>query len=114
MIKIGFFGSCQLNLCRSFFNNNVCKDNNIKIIFSEAFYLYDNKYPGFKGVLDYSIFDNIDILIIENNNLENQASSKKIIDYCLNKNIKIIKTLLLKMPIYPINWSGYGENIKDY
>jgi hypothetical protein len=30
------------------------------------------------------------------------------------KNIKIIKTFLMKFPIYPINWYGYGENINDY
>jgi hypothetical protein len=46
--------------------------------------------------------------------MDNQASSTKIIDYCLNKNIKIIKTFLIKFPIFPINWSGYEENKNDY
>jgi len=28
--------------------------------------------------------------------------------------IKIYKTFLIKFPIYPLNWSGYGENKEDY
>jgi hypothetical protein len=39
---------------------------------------------------------------------------KKIIDYVMSKNIKIVKTSLIKFPIYPINWSGYDENRNDY
>ena len=117
MINIGLFGSCQLHICSDIFFNEIVKtNNNINVIFSIPFYEYDNNYPYFKGILNYKIFDNLDILIIENNNLNNQASSSKIIDYCLNKNnkMKIIKTTLLKFPIFPINWSGYGENINDY
>lgn len=114
-MKIGIFGSCQLHLCTDFFFNEIIKkENNIEIIFNLPFYEYDEKYFAFKENLDYNIFDELDILIIENNSLNNSASSNKIISYCLEKNIKIIKTCLIKFPIYPINWSGYGENIKDY
>jgi hypothetical protein len=114
-MKIGLFGSCQLNLCSSFFfNKTVVNKNNFQILFSLPFYEYDPNYSDYKGFLDYTIFDNLDILIIENNNLDNQASSKKIINYCLNKNIKIISTFLIKFPIFPINWSGYEENKNDY
>ncbi len=114
--NIGFFGSCQLNSCDFFLNDQIKKKYNINVVFSLAFYMYDYNYSEYKGKLDYSIFNNIDILIIEINSLslDNQASSEKIIDYCINKNIKIIKTFLIKFPIYPLNWSGFGENKKDY
>ena len=115
MKNIGLFGCCQLNLvCNFFLNKKVLSDNNLKIIFNLPFYVYDTKYPTYKKPLDYNIFDNIDILIIENNKLENEASSDKIINYCSKKKIKIIKTCMLKFPIYPINWSGLDENINDY
>jgi len=78
------------------------------------FYEYDPKYANYKGKLDYTIFDNLDYLILEINNLKNQASSDAIIEYCSTKNIKIIKKFLINFPIYPINWSGYGENKTDY
>lgn len=115
-LNIGFFGSCQLHMASSyFFNEEVLKKESYKIIFSLPFYEYDDKYPYFKNnKLIYEIFDNLDILIIENNTLNNDASSEKIIAYCNNKNIKIIRTFLIKFPIYPINWSGYGEKISDY
>lgn len=114
-MKIGFFGSCQLHLCADFFlNDEIRKKNNVDIIFIIPFYIYDIKYPSYKKELKYDIFDSIDCLIIENNELENSASSEKIIKYCEKKNIKIIKTFLIKFPIYPINWSGYGENKNDY
>ena len=115
-MKIGLFGSCQLYLTSNFFfNNEINKKYDLEIMFSLPFYEYDKDYALYKGIiLDYTIFDNLDCLIIENNNLECEASSKKIIDYCLNKNIKIIKTFLIKFPIFPINWSGYGENKNDY
>ena len=116
-MKIGFFGSCQLHLCSNFFiNTEMKKKYNIEIVFNMAFYEYDFNYKKKCKKIDYNIFNKIDYLIIENNNLNisNQASSQKIISYCQNKNIKIIKTFLLKFPIYPINWSGYGENKKDY
>ncbi len=114
-MKIGIYGSCQLVLCSPFFfNKKVLKKNDIQIVFSLAFFDYDSDYIGYKGILDYNIFNKLDCLIIEINNLENQASSKKIIEYCSNKNIKIIKTFLLKFPIYPINWSGKGDNKVDY
>jgi hypothetical protein len=114
-MKIGFFGSCQLHLCVDFFlNDEIKKKNNIVISFNIPFYIYDNKYHSFKKELIYNIFDDIDCLIIENNKLNNSASSEKIINYCQKKNIKIIKTFLIKFPIYPINWSGYGENTNDY
>ena len=115
--NIGFFGSCQLNLCNGFFlNNQLLKKHNINVAFSLPFYEYDPKYVEYTGKLDYSIFDNIDILIIEMNSLplDNQASSEKIINYLQNKNVKIIKTFLIKFPIYPLNWSGFGENKSDY
>jgi len=83
-------------------------------MFSLPFYEYDTAYPGYRGTLDYSIFDNLDILIIELNTLNNQASSQKIINYAKDKNIKIYKTFLIKFPIYPLNWSGYGESKQDY
>jgi hypothetical protein len=113
--KIGFFGSCQL-LCNDFFlNSSIQEQYNLKVNFSLPFYEYDNNYLfGYKGILDYSIFDNLDFLVIEINEFDGQASSKKIINYCESKDIKIIKTFLIKFPIYPINWSGYGENKKDY
>jgi hypothetical protein len=113
-LKIGIFGSCQIFLTSNFFlNTRVCRSNKLKVLFSLPFYEYDDKYNPNKLILDYTIFNNLDILIIENNNLENQASSKKIIEYCLAKGIKVIKTCLIKFPIFPINWSGYGINIKD-
>jgi hypothetical protein len=115
MINIGLFGSCQLHLrSNTFFNENVKSDNNLCIKFSLPFYIYDPLYFEFKGELDYEIFDGLDILIIENNTLNNNASSEKIISYCLDKKIKVIRTFLVKMPVYPINWSGYGENKNDY
>ena len=113
--NIGIFGSCQLHLCHTFFlNEEIQKQFNLNVIFSLPFYDYDPTYQYYKGILDYIIFDNLDFLIIEINNLDNQASSQKIINYCKNKDIKIIKTFLIKFPIYPINWSGFGENKKDY
>jgi len=113
--KIGFFGSCQLHLCDNFFLNEKIKQKyNIEVMFSLPFYEYDTAYVGYKGKLDYSIFDNIDILIIEINTLNNDASSQKIIDYVQDKNIKIYKTFLIKFPIYPLNWSGFGENKEGY
>lgn len=114
-MKIGFFGSCQLHLCVDFFlNSDVRKTNNIDVIFVIPFYIYDPKYPSYKKELSYDIFDNIDYLVIENNELTNSASSEKIIEHCIKKNIKIIRTFLIKFPIYPLNWSGYGENKNDY
>jgi hypothetical protein len=115
-MKIGLFGSCQLRLSSAFFlNEDINNIYNFKILFSLAFFEYDPNYVGYQGViLDYSIFDELDCLIIEINNLQTQASSTKIIEYCLNKNIKIVKTFLIKFPIYPINWSGYSEYKKDY
>jgi len=115
-MKIGLFGSCQIHLTSNFFfNNEIKKKYDLEIMFSLPYYLYDKKYIEYNGqILNYAIFDNLDCLIIENNNLDCEASSKKIIDYCLNKNIKIIKTFLIKFPIFPINWSGYGENKNDY
>jgi hypothetical protein len=65
-MKIGFFGSCQLQLCANFFfNSDVLKNNNITIMFILAFYIYDNKYSEYNNInnhpiLDYSLFDNID------------------------------------------------------
>jgi len=115
--KIGLFGSCQLHLCSNFFLSEAVKSkNNYEIIFSLPFYEHDEKYGEFKGDVDYNLFNELDILIIENNNLQNSASSDKIIKYCLeiNPNIKIIKTFLVKFPIYPLNWSGYGEKKSDY
>ena len=114
-MKIGFYGSCQLHLASPvFINSKILNNNKIEVIFSLPFYVYDKLFPGYIGELDYSIFNNLDILIIENNNLDCKASSNNIINYCKNKNIKIFKTCLIKFPIYPINWSGYCENIKDY
>jgi hypothetical protein len=114
-MKIGIIGSCQLHLCSDiFFSEEVCFANNITICFSIPFYLYDKKYYEYTKELDYSIFDTINVLIIENNNLTNKASSEKIIQYCRAKEIRIIRTCLLKCPIFPINWSGYGERTIDY
>jgi len=115
--NIGFFGSCQLHLCSDFFLNEQIKCKyNITVIFSLPSYEYDYNYPNYRGKLDYSIFDNLDILIIEINllPLDNQASSERIINYLKTKNVKIVKTFLIKFPIYPLNWSGYGENKTDY
>lgn len=113
--NIGFFGSCQLHLCSNFFLNEKIKDNNnINVKFSLPFYEYDPSYCRYRGELDYSIFNDLDILVIEINSLNNKASSTKIIDYLKEKNVKIIKTFLIKFPIYPLNWSGFGENKKDY
>ena len=117
MKNIGIFGSCQLYYSSYFFlNKKLLENNNLDIKFCLPFFDYDKNYSNYKGELNYDIFNNLDILIIENNNLENQASSEKIIIYCKNQNskIQIIKTCLLKFPIYPINWSGYGEYKKDY
>ena len=109
--KIGLYGSGQLEICYSFFfNETVLQDNDIEIAFALGYYNYDKNYPYYKKELDYSIFNNIDILIIENNNID----SDKIIEYCTDKHIKIIKLCMLQFPIFPINWSGYGENKYDY
>lgn len=119
-MKIGLFGSCQLILCSHFFINEQMKqNNNIEILFSLLFFNYDSEYQSIYhdlsgNDLNYEIFDNLDILIIEMNNLKNKASSDTIIKYCSERNIKIIKTFLLKFPIFPINCSGFGENREDY
>ena len=111
MIRVGIFGSCQLHLCSDFFlNEQIRNENNLMVMFSLPYYIYDSS----NQILDYKIFDDIDLLIIENNNLYNEASSQKIILYCNDKNIRIIRTVLIKFPIFPINWSGKGENINDY
>ena len=113
-MKIGFVGSCQLILCYNFFlNPTIQQSNNYVIKFALPFYIYDNND---QHSIDYTIFDDLDVLVLETNNLNNCASSNKITNYCVNKNanIKIIKTFLVKFPIYPINWSGYGENKQDY
>lgn len=117
--RIGIFGSCQLSLAsKYFFTDEILTNNNLKIEFAVSFFDFDKKYNGYNGYkgieLDYHIFNNIDILIIENNNFDNEISSEKIINYCLYSDIKIIKTCLLKMPIFPLNWSGYGDNYNDY
>ena len=109
--RIGLYGSGQLEICYSFFfNETVLQDNDIEIAFALGYYNYDKNYPYYKKELDYSIFDNINILIIENNKIY----SDKIIEYCTAKHIKIIKLCMLQFPIFPINWSGYGENKADY
>lgn len=113
--NIGFFGSCQLGLCHNFFlNEEIKRKYNINVNFSLYFFDFDPNYSTNSKKLDYSIFDNLDILVIEINSLSNEASSEKIINYLHEKNIKIIKTFLIKFPIYPINWSGLGENKNDY
>jgi hypothetical protein len=107
-MKIGLFGSCQLCIpYKFFFSNEILKIYNFEILFALFFFNYDDEYTKKNCILDYAIFDNCDILIIENNNLQNQASSTKIIEYCLikNKNMKIIKTFLINFPIFPLNWS---------
>ena len=114
MQKIGLFGSCQLHACHKFFLNKQVTRRKFKIVFSLRFYEYNPAFVNYKGELNYAIFDGIDILIIENNNLDNQASSQKIIEYCKDKQIRIIKTFLIKFPIFPINWSGLGEKESDY
>jgi hypothetical protein len=83
-------------------------------MFSLPFFLYDKKYKSNAQCLDYSIFDNLSVLVIEINSLDNNASSDKIIAYAQSKNIQIIRTFLVKFPIFPINWSGYGERAIDY
>ena len=114
-IKIGCFCSCQVHSTHHFFlNSQIAEKNNLKIVFSEPFWEYSDKFNANPRILNYEIFNELNILIIENNNLTNNASSELIIKYCKDKNIKIIITCLLKFPIYPINWSGYGENINDY
>ena len=82
-------------MCSNFFlNNDIQKKHNIEVVFSLPFYEYDEKYKmKNKPTLDYSIFDNLDILVIEINSLTNNASSCKIINYCKIKNIQIIRTL---------------------
>jgi hypothetical protein len=114
--KIGLFGSCQIvNTCNFFLNEQVLSNNNMQIVFSLPFFYYDPEYTDhYVDELNYDIFNDIDILIIENNKLNNTASSRNILAYCKNSNIKIIKTCLLKFPIYPINWSGYGYNKNDF
>ncbi len=71
-----------------FLNETIQNKNNIKIIFSLPFFEYNEDYYSYRGLLDYAIFDNLDILIIENNNLDDKQNlSKKIINYCKNKNM---------------------------
>jgi len=114
--NVGFFGSCQLEVPSSFFFNDIVMQKyDINVKFKLPFFIYDTSYPDYRGQkLDYSIFDDLDFLVIEINKLDNDASSEKIINYLKNKNVKIIRTFLIKFPIYPINWSGYGENKIDY
>lgn len=115
MIKIGIFGSCQLDVYNKFLTDKVCKKYNVKLMFMMLFFEYDEGFPDFyKGTLNYACFNDIDLLIIQNNNLNvnNQASSKKIINFCKSKNIKILQIPLLYFPIYPINWDGKGYNKK--
>ena len=119
MKNVGLFGGCQLTYTYSFFlNQEVCSKNDINIKFALSWFEYDKDYWEYKGVLDYSIFDNLDILIISNNflSIENQASHEKIINYVkeTNKNTTIIRTVSIRFSIFPINWNGYGENKKDY
>ena len=116
-IKIVFAGSCQLgsSAINYFFNEKVLKDNFITKIHNIPLYLYSKKIGKmYRGELNYDIFNDYDIIIIENNNYFGSASSEKIINYCIKNNKKIIKTCMLKFPIYPINWSGFGENKTDY
>ena len=69
-MNIGLFGSCQLHLCSSFFfNDEVTNINKLNILFSLPFYEFDPNYSGYKGILDYKIFDKLDILIIEINKI---------------------------------------------
>lgn len=114
--NIGFFGSCQVNVGGYFLTKEVREKYNINIHCSLRFFEYDPSYSAYiEGTkLDYSIFNGMDVLVIEPNTLDNEASSEKIIDYLKNKDVKIINTFLIKFPIYPLNWSGYGENKKDY
>lgn len=116
-IKIALAGSCQLggSVRMFFFNEEVRKDNNIIETCTIPLYLYSKRIGNmYRGDLNYNIFDDYDIIIIENNNYEGTASSERIIRYCIKKKKKIIRTCMLKFPIFPINWSGFGENKKDY
>jgi hypothetical protein len=110
---IGFFGSCQLEHYKFFLTDEYLKTHNIFVKFALGFYNYDFNYNCRAPILNYDIFDDLDLLIIEINNCNNQASSEKIISYCANKSIKIFKTFLLQCNIYPIHYSGYGINKKD-
>ena len=115
MVKIGIFGSCQLDVYKKFLTDKVCDKYNVKLMFMILFFEYDEGFPDFyKGTLNYACFNDIDLLIIQNNNLNvnNQASSKRIINFCKSKNIKILQIPLLYFPIYPINWDGKGYNKK--
>ena len=119
MKNVGLFGGCQLTYTYDFFlNKEVCERNKFNIKFALSWFEYDIDYWEYKGVLDYSIFDDLDILIISNNPLgiDNQASYKKIINYVkeTNKNTTIIRTVSIRFSIFPINWNGYGENKNDY
>lgn len=119
MKNVGLFGGCQLTYTYNFFlNEEVCAKNDFNIKFALSWFEYDKDYWEYKGILDYSIFDNLDILIISNNYLpsENQASHKKIINYIKerNANTTIIRTVSIRFSIFPINWNGYGENKNDY
>ena len=99
MVKnIGFFGSCQLHLCSNFFlNKNILNKYNFNIKFSLPYYEFDPLYPNYKKkILNYNIFNDLDYLVIEVNNLQNIASSEKIINYLKDKNTIIIKTFLIK------------------
>lgn len=113
--QIGIIGTCQLHLCSEFFLNDEIKQKyNINVKFNLSDYMYDPSYFEYKGsILDYNIFDDLDILIISMNLYTNEVSSEKIINYLKSKNIKIIKVFLIKFPIYPLNWSGFGMNRKD-
>ena len=119
MKNVGLFGGCQLTYTYDFFlNKEVCERNKFNIKFALSWFEYDIDYWEYKGILDYSIFDDFDILIISNNPLgiDNQASYKKIINYVkeTNKNTTIIRTVSIRFSIFPINWNGYGENKNDY
>jgi hypothetical protein len=114
--RIGILGSC--NLCepyKIFLTSEVLQLYNMEVIFVLRLYEFDKKYTLYNGSeFDYIVFDNIDTLIIENNNYEGNISSEQIISYCISRNIKIIKTCMLKFPIFPINWSGYGYKKTDF
>ena len=67
MIKIGIFGSCQLDVYNKFLTDKVCNKYNVKLMFMILFFEYDEGFPDFyKGTLNYTCFNDIDLLIIQN------------------------------------------------
>lgn len=116
-INIGIMTGFQIkNSCRYFLTGKILEENKLRLSFYHNYNTFNTLNHNYFEILNYHIFDHLDILIIENNNLTNQASSRRIIEYAKEKNpnIKIIKICQINFPIFPINWTDNNEYNRDY